>query len=354
MRKPSIIIFAHIAGWLLFFALMNGFIFRDETEQDLIKNILSPSFLIFCFVYLFIFYFNTYILIPQLYFQKRQWLYAASVIILFLLVVWLKPFETLLMEQRRPQMPRQEQLSHNGPPPPRQGHRSAFSDVTGIFLFIAAWSLSTAICVSRQWRMIEQRAVRAEADKANAELSFLKMQINPHFLFNTLNNIYMLAVIKDENTAPGILKLSNIMRYLTDEVNEDLVPLQSEFDCVQDYIDLQKLRLNKYTKVDFTVEGDLSGKQIAPLILMTFVENAFKHGISNHEQSEIVISLLAEKKYITFYCQNKLFETKRNTERIGIGIANVKQRLQYMYAGKHTLTIKEEEGLYSVQLTLEA
>jgi len=371
MRQRYLIILVHIAGWLLFFSLVIGFVFRESSQQDIITNLFSGAFLFFCFIYLFVFYFNAYVLVPYLYFKKKQWLYFASVAAMFILVFWIHPFEHLLMQNDTRGGPAQfsngrTQPSDERPPPsddrpppsgdrrpPPSGHRPNPADITGIILFIAAWSLSTAICVGRQWRLIEQRAVRAEADKANAELSFLKMQINPHFLFNTLNNLYMLAVIKDDKTAPAILKLSNIMRYLTDEVHEDLVPLQSEAECVEDYIGLQRLRLNKNTQVNFTVEGDLTDKSIAPLIMMTFVENTFKHGISNHEPSEIVIRLASEERYISFFCQNKLFETKRNTERTGIGISNAKQRLEHMYPDKHLLIINSEGGLYTVQLTLQ-
>ena len=146
-------------------------------------------------------------------------------------------------------------------------------------------ALSMAIKMTQQWRTTQQRALQAEADKAtaeadkaSAELSFLKAQINPHFLFNILNNIYSLAITQNENTASAILKLSNTMRYLTDEVKADYVPLKREVDYIQDYIDLQRLRLSKKVKLDFSVEGDLENKKIAPLILITFVENVLFSG----------------------------------------------------------------------------
>src|SRR5205823_10521035 len=124
------------------------------------------------------------------------------------------------------------------------------------------WSLSAALSILKEWRNIEQRAAKAEADKANAELAFLKAQINPHFLFNTLNNIYSLAVTKSEMTPVSIMKFANIMRYVTDEVTQDFVPLQSEIDCASDYIDLQRMRLSKKVYVDYSVTGNLDGKQI--------------------------------------------------------------------------------------------
>jgi LytS/YehU family sensor histidine kinase len=220
--------------------------------------------------------------------------------------------------------------------------------------------LSTANRLGEQWRQVEQRAARAEADKAQAEagkalaeLSVLKAQIHPHFLFNTLNNLYSLAVTESQHTAPAILKLSNLMRYVTDEVNQDLVPLQHEIDCIRDYIDLQRLRLSQKTKVEVEIVGEVAGKKIAPLLLIPFVENVFKYGVSNHEPSVIVIRLRAEAQAIIFFCQNTVFPAPRPAERMGVGIANTRQRLVHLYPGRHTLEITQDSSLFTVQLTLE-
>jgi LytS/YehU family sensor histidine kinase len=255
----------------------------------------------------------------------------------------------------RPPPPRARQEFQPGDPdmPPREHRRPPVkTDITSVILFITVWSLSTALCIIKQWRLTEQRATKAEADKANAELSFLKAQINPHFLFNTLNNIYSLAVTNNENTAPSIMKLSNIMRYVTDDIGEDFVPLDSEIQCITDYIDLQRMRLGKTMNVDLYVSGPTADKKIAPLVLMTFVENVFKYGISNHEPAAITIKISVERDQINFYSLNKLFETKRNVERTGIGIANTLQRLQHLYPNKHSLKIDTNNGFYTVQLTL--
>src|SRR4029078_3784733 len=139
--------------------------------------------------------------------------------------------------------------------------------------------------------MAVQQAARAEADKANAELSFLKAQVNSHFLFNTLNNIYSLAITKNENVADAVMKLSNIMRYVTDDANEDFVSLEKELDSISNYVSLQRLRLGNKATINFIIEGDIHDKQIAPLILMPFVENTFKHGISYASASTIDIKI---------------------------------------------------------------
>lgn len=154
--------------------------------------------------------------------------------------------------------------------------------------------IESAIQIMRQWQLSEERAKQAELDKTSAELSFLKAQINPHFLFNTLNNIYTLAVIQDEHAPDSILKLSNIMRYIADDTRGDFVPLIYEISCINDYIELQKLRLCSKIRIDLKVTGNVESKDIAPLILMTFVENIFKYGTSNHEQSTVSINILTD------------------------------------------------------------
>ena len=237
--------------------------------------------------------------------------------------------------------------------PPHKGPEKNNTDIVSIILFLTVWSLSTAICIVKQWRLTEKRAIEAETEKKNAELSFLKAQINPHFLFNTLNNIYAMANMQHEYTAASILKLSNIMRYVTEDAGEHFVPLASELGFMKDYIDLQKLRLNNKTEVNFSVTGEIPDKQIAPLLLMTFVENAFKYGTSSHETAGIIIRISAGSTNIIFTCTNKLFTQRTQKQSTGIGISNAQKRLQYHYAGKHALAIREEEGFYTVHLTIE-
>ena len=354
MRARFINSIAHIAGWIIFFSLVLGFVTRSPGGQSISKNVLALPFLSFCAIFLFLFYFNTYLLIPKLYLEKKYILYFTFVLILFAAVYILKPFDGLMGYFSGAGI----DMNPPGPPPGGPGrppgeHRPRHIDITSIILFVTVWSLSSAICIVRQLRTTEQRAIRAEADKTTAELSFLKAQINPHFLFNTLNNIYSLAVTKNENTAASILKLSNIMRYVTDEIRADYVSLQYEADCINDYIDLQRMRLGKNMNVNFSVSGDTGNKTIAPLLLMTFVENVFKYGISNREQSEITIRLAVEEHSITFYSRNRLYDARPAPERTGIGIANARQRLEHLYRDKYFLHIDTGNGYFTVQLTLQ-
>jgi LytS/YehU family sensor histidine kinase len=144
------------------------------------------------------------------------------------------------------------------------------------------------------------------------------------------------------------------MRYVTDEVTEDFVLLQSEIDCINDYIDLQKLRLGKKTKLDFNFYGDMAQKKVPPLVLMTFIENVFKYGVSKHEPSVISINLKVTDDKILFTCENTIFDNRPASSRKGIGITNTRQRLQHIYPGRHRLNISQEAAMFRVELEIDA
>ncbi|QKJ29793.1 histidine kinase [Mucilaginibacter mali] len=374
----------HTAGWLLF--LIFPLLFLNEGLKGGITWVLliSPYYWLFCLTYMGMFYFNLGYLIPKLLLRRRYIIY--SLVILFLLgfVYFLQPFDKLLTHNPRVQaqlaieahqryldsvenshryfgpLPHQDLRMQEPETKPVSGiapllQHSRNIDTLSLVIFALMMALSIAIGTVQQWQSTEQRVVKAEAEKANAELSFLKAQINPHFLFNTLNNIYTLSVTNSEHTSDSIMKLSNIMRYVTDEVSEDFVLLQDEINCVNDYIDLQRLRLGKKTKVNFKITGKISTQRIAPLILIPFVENMFKYGISKQEESTLDIELIAEAQTITLCCENRIFHNQpKNPERVGVGIANTRQRLEYIYPKKHLLNIEEKNNIFKVKLTLHS
>lgn len=341
----------HAIGWLLFMSLPLLFISGQNSTETAIGLFTSPYYWMFFFCYAFIFYAHTYYILPEWYFKRKYVLYGISVLALLLYVYFLHPFDNLISHQHQGPPPRFDR-----PPPPRRpgppGRRMHF-DIIGISLFLLTLALSFAIVASENWRLSRQRAQQAETEKAQAELSILKAQINPHFLFNTLNNIYSLAVTGHNATAPSILQLSNILRYVTEDVAEDLVPLSAEIQCIRDYIDLQRLRLTQRTRVHFELTGNASAISIAPMILMTFVENAFKFGISAHENSEIKIALIIEDRNIRFTCINSLIPAEKLAERSGIGLANTRKRLDFIYGDQYQLDISETKDLYSVNLSIK-
>lgn len=378
----------HLTCWLFFLSFPFIF-FSRSVESTRIFSLASNRFYWqFCICYILIFYCNSLYLVPAFFLKGKHFGYFTLVLILLVGVCLLQPFDRLIStlpapsesgarnkplskpEREEPPPPEPEDFGFNHPPRPEgrgqpmpyvntpghlgppQGPGRNHMDTTSLFLFIIVITLSTAVELSAKWQLTEQRATQAEAEKVNAELSFLKAQINPHFLFNTLNNIYSLAVTRSEYTAESIMKLSNIMRYITDEVSEDFVALQKELDCIEDYIGLQQLRAGKKTHIDFSISGNPENKRIAPLLLMTFVENVFKHGISKQEDCILLIRISQEANGISLFCQNPLFETQTSKTREGIGIANTRQRLEHLYPGRHQLNLNTENGFYTVKLNL--
>ncbi|MFY0254248.1 sensor histidine kinase [Chitinophaga sp. 30R24] len=344
-RLKSSVVIAHITGWLICLGLPLLFISGQTGDRRALSILLSSEYLIFLVTYVALFYFHTIFLFPRLYFNKQYLVYFLSLLLLLLMVNYMRPFEHLFF-QLPPHYGQPSLVSRNMRPPVR-------IDIISDFLFLLTIALSTAIETTHRWRLTEKRALYAETRKSQAELSFLKAQINPHFLFNTLNNIYSLAMTRSEYTAMSIMKLSNMLRYITAENKGDFVLLESEIACIHDYIDLQKLRLTTKTKVNFSVTGNPGIKCIAPLILLPFLENAFQYGVSNHEPSEINILLASADNYIHFYCSNKLFRLTPDAAHTGTGITNTRQRLDHLYPNKYELHISDENGAYTISLQLE-
>ncbi|MBL7699880.1 MAG: histidine kinase [Chitinophagaceae bacterium] len=351
MLKKSGTIFTHITGWLIFLLLPLLFMAGQSEDTSIAQIFLSPYYWLFLFCYAVLFYTHTFFVFPEWYTGRKYFLYAAFLVVLFVAILLVSPFDKLVSFDKI--RPRPEHFPGDGPrfppdgtrPPRRGGH----IDIVSIILYFLTLALSIAVITLRQLRKSEERALQAETDKVQAELSYLKARINPHFLFNTLNNLYALASENHENTGPAIMKLSNILRYVTDEVSDDLVELEKEINCIRDYIGLQQLRLSK-TSVEFETNGDFHKFSIPPMILMTYIENAFKFGVSNREPSAIKIGISTENGMIEFYCENKVF-AKGGSERNGIGLLNARHRLEHLYPHKFDLQITEGD-VYRVKLKI--
>jgi LytS/YehU family sensor histidine kinase len=291
------------------------------------------------------YYLNTQVLIPQL-LTRRKWLwYILAIIVCFILFACIpKIFEKAIQSE----IPGYMKMKFH------RKHRSFLHPFTGSSaVFFLVLTVSTCSRVIQEWLGIEKKKQEIEHEKLTTELSFLKSQINPHFLFNTLNNIYALALVKSDATADSVLKLSSIMRYVLDETKHDSVPLDKEIQFIKDYIELQKVRLTDKVTIRFLTEGKTEEKQIAPLILIPFVENAFKYGISTKETSAIVFELKADENTIDFTSKNTIMPgDKEKNEQTGIGLKNTQRRLELLYPEKHTLTISNENNRFIVHLTL--
>jgi two-component system, LytTR family, sensor histidine kinase AlgZ len=221
---------------------------------------------------------------------------------------------------------------------------------TNFFIVVFVAMLRFAV----EWLEFEAKKKEVENEKLMAELNFLKAQINPHFLFNTLNNLYYLAYSKSDNTTEVIAKLSQMMRYMIYDSNHPKVLLSKEIEYMQSYISLERLRLNDQIPIKFEISGNTENVWITPLIFITFLENAFKHGVSNsNPKAWVNISIQLTGKECVYIVENsKTSEQKETGEKSGIGLQNVKRRLELSYPGNHQLETIDTEEKYQVKLNL--
>ncbi len=233
----------------------------------------------------------------------------------------------------------------------------AFNPLEIFGIMIVYLAISSMIEFSKSWfgrKETELKLAQLQEEKTFSELKALRAQINPHFLFNNLNTIYGEALKKSEKAPSMILKLSGILRYIVENMDKDIVPLSAEIEYLKEFINLQKERISNPGRVSFSVHGPSDDLTIAPLLLVNFVENAFKHGSTTEETDQISFNLSVMDKTLTFRSVN----TKSNSRNLeatssGTGIQNVKKRLDLLYADRHSLEIKEDNHTYDVTLSLK-
>ncbi|QJD95699.1 histidine kinase [Mucilaginibacter robiniae] len=224
--------------------------------------------------------------------------------------------------------------------------------VDNLYFGTSALVLSLAVYSSFHALRKEQENKSLREEKIQAELAFLKTQINPHFLYNTLNYIYSLAYPVSEKLADAVIKLSNLMRYMLTESADGTVDLQKEVNYIENYISVFQMRFEDAFFVDFVVEGDIAGKRIASLILVPFVENAFKHGVVNDPNRPIRIRLKLISNRLMFTVSNQINRNQKD-HSTGIGLPNIRRRMELIYPGKHELLIAENGQTYKATLNIE-
>ena len=310
------------------------------------------------------FYFNYYVLIPNVYFKRHYFRYVIYVILflsLFLSIPHLigthipgdgvggaPPEFPGPPHGPQPQGPPPHEPQPQGPPGAPPLATLVFDEFRRhLFLFFTAVFFSFLLRTREHLSQLKEEKVRAE-------LLLLKSQINPHFLFNTLNSIYVLSTKNDPRTSSAIINLSGLMRYVIKEATDDKIPLYKELEYIGNYIDLQRARLGDTTRILSRQKGDPEGKEITPLLLITYIENAFKYGVNPDVADCFVeIDIRIEETTLAMSVINKKVPHARNIDSTGIGIANTAERLQLLYPGKHHVDIKEDDKTYSITLSLE-
>jgi hypothetical protein len=345
------LIYLHIIGCVFFLSqpiwLYTGppgetdFIFSRPMLRDFTANGLMLGF----------FYLHFYLLIPRLYFKKKHILYLAAIVIGLLVICLVPSYLTGRDPFQQASIPLPS-IRSNGPavspPAAERGHGSFFEEIKHhVFLFASVIFFSLLLRIRNRW-------YKAETARHQAELSNLKGQINPHFLFNTLNSIYALAVKQDAATADAILNLSGLMRYVIKDAKDNRIPLWKELEYIENYIDLQRSRLGKTAVIDFAVDADNeAANNIAPLILISFIENAFKYGVNPEVPSEVFVRIKANSKALNLLVHNSKVVSPQDVFSSGIGISNTRERLELLYPGKYHLDITEDAHNYQVNLSID-
>lgn len=218
-------------------------------------------------------------------------------------------------------------------------------------LFIIACSI--AFRMFRDKAQQDREAAEKETVNLKTELSFLRSQVSPHFMFNVLNNMVALARKGSQELEPSLIKLSSLLRYMLYETDEEKVPLEKEADYLQSYIDLQNQRFGRNVKTNVSFKGIEGNYYIEPMLLIPFVENAFKHGIGLIEEAQIDIELTVENNDLQFLVKNKFVETSEIKDKTsGIGLPNVVRRLNLLYKNRHSLLINKKDGWFAVSLQI--
>lgn len=239
--------------------------------------------------------------------------------------------------------------------PPRDSirlHPPRFNVIT-LYNLLFFFTSGTAIRFMQRWSEEEKMKTDSERIKTKAELAFLKQQVNPHFLFNALNSIYSLSMSKSDKTTDAVLRLSSILRYMLYETDNKLVAFSNELDIIRNYIELQRLRLTEKVTVTFDVVGEFENYTIEPLLIIPLIENAFKYGVDNVNESFIDISIVLLYNKLDFTIRNKIVNiSPTNTESSGIGIKNIRRRLDLLYPSDYLFETTEEDKIFTVRLQI--
>lgn len=293
------------------------------------------------YVLLLIYFFlNYFLFIPKFYSQKKFIIFGVITLACFLFVTFLPDH---IIQDNLPMPPKG---GMRGPGAPGEPGFGPGPQPGLIFQFGLVFILSLLLRIQHQVSELRN-------EKISAELSYLKAKINPHFLFNTLNSLYALALTQHKQTPNAILKLSSLMRYVVSESESKKVSLKKELTYIEDYIELQKLRFSSNVEFEYKVTGEPNGYEIAPLILINYIENAFKFGLHTDKRSIIEILIDIENSNLQLHIKNRIVYQNGDVPGTEEGLQNSRNRLNLIYSGKHSFHSKQENGFYYVDLTIE-
>ena len=339
LNHPILRIIQHLAFWVLsFFVFL--YLFKTGAKPEKIDYVYT---ILFQLTLLPAVYINIELLLPTLGNRKRILFYLLSLITIIILFAWIN--YNFFDNWSAKVFPDYFFISY-----------FTFREI--VLFFIVYIIITMLLKLSKSWFLVswlQKELLEKEKQKTVVELKALKAQINPHFFFNTLNSIYSMALDKDDRLPGTVLQLSDLMRYFLYVSRDNFILLEKDLTVVKEYIALQKLRSNPQLDIETKISGEISDHQIAPLLLITFLENAFKHGAKGSSGNTFIkLDIKVEKNKLNFTLENnKGIIDKVNTgDHNGLGLENVKRQLELLYPGKHLLNIKDEQDRFVVALQL--
>jgi two-component system, LytTR family, sensor kinase len=361
----------HLLTWLVVFVLPTYLLYIDAGND---KNFLYRQ-LIQIFLYALVFYVNFFFLAPRFFFHRKKKVYFLLSGALVILSTFVFQYADSLSHGSENPPPRERSLPGIDPPGagfpampfpdnrsglnrsgerrPRPSHKWPVYNFLLMSLVISGFGLGLRF--SEKLEQNEAERKEAEKAKVETELAFLRNQINPHFFFNTLNNIYALVESNVESGQKAIHRLSKMMRYILNETPHDNVRLSQEIEFLRNYIELEKLRLSEKIELDIAFPGEFSDMLLPPLLFLPFIENAFKHGVSYRNPSFLSIRMKIGKDSLRFECSNSIHtqQSQGAKNRSGIGLENIRKRLALLFPDRYDLKIFESDSSFNVLLDLD-
>ena len=334
----------HAAAWGILLGLPFFFTGKEQQEMNLLNYVRS---VIVPLSFMLVFYINYFLLVERYLFTKHLWKYLLSNILLIAIAMG---SVHLLFEL----LPHPADAPH--PRPERECQEVIGFFVVNAMLYLLVAGLSVAIKMTGSWYEMESSRRELEKSRAEAELQNLKSQLNPHFLFNTLNNIYSLIAFSPEKAQEAVHDLSRLLRYVLYESSQPTVLLEKELDFIRNYVELMRIRLPENVELTTRITATHPNTPVAPLLFISLIENAFKHGVSHNKPSFIHLDIHQEGERIVCSIRNSYFPKDNGQDRSGsgIGLQNLCRRLELLYPSRHIFTYGQKGNEYVCLLELQA
>ena len=351
--------------WVLLFASP---IILDDSDYSLDWSHIFTAWLTFI-PFFILFLINRFILLPHLFFKDRRPLFVVMVMVLIAVMSVVDySFQSANNHQIiKPgiQGPVHRRPNPNEMPPPPTGDRGPDSKtgrpnpprqlppyLSFMIVSILIIGFDTSLKLSVKWVQSEQKRMTAEKDNVNSQLAFLRNQVSPHFFMNTLNNIHALIDVDTNEARESIIRLSKLMRHLLYNTDVELISIKEEIDFIETYMDLMKMRYSENVRIELRLLKEIPNKRIPPLLFTSYVENAFKHGISYQQASFVEVTFSFTEGNLIFEVRNSKPETKRDSSPVGIGIENSRKRLDLIYGDNYSLEVMDRKDEFCINLNI--